>query len=179
MDAIYSQYPLKKSGKSVVCVYVCPQMPTIHTPNPPVMGDSSHVHAGHSPGLASASLPSSDYCIIMMLGESKIVEDAIIDPTAPTPRLWYEITYNVGSNEARGSLFYSRILDSIVVKKAGETSSSMMVMMPNVLSVISIFFFRRKTQCSSQRLNTIKDVSYLKKQLPLVNCHIYIFWAKD
>ena len=87
MDAIYSQYPLKKSGKSVVCVYVCPQMPTIHTPNPPVMGDSSHVHAGHSPGLASASLPSSDYCIIMMLGESKIVEDAIIDPTAPTPRL--------------------------------------------------------------------------------------------
>ena len=65
------------------------------------------------------------------------------------------------------------------MKKAGETSSSMMVMMPNVLSVISIFFFRRKTQCSSQRLNTIKDVSYLKKQLPLVNCHIYIFWAKE
>ena len=127
-----------------MCVYVCPQMPTIHTPNPPVMGDSSHVHAGHSPGLASASLPSSDYCIIMMLGESKIVEDAIIDPTAPTPRLWYEITYNVGSNEARGSLFYSRILDSIVVKKAGETSSSMMVMMPNVLSVISIFFLQTK-----------------------------------
>ena len=141
MDAIYSQYPLKKVER-VWCVYVCPQMPTIHTPNPPVMGDSSHVHAGHSPGLASASLPSSDYCIIMMLGESKIVEDAIIDPTAlPTPRLWYEITYK-GATRLEGVFFTVESQYLVIVKKAGETLSSMMVMMSNVF--LSSLFFRRK-----------------------------------